>query len=175
MAAGRSRGTFGRHVAVKADDHRDRPTTTGRRHRQCVIVLGPALLLAACGGTFSGSTLSQQVTNWAKSTSFSSELSTVQGDIRRIDAVVDQSEQGSLKTDCDLLVQDALMANQNLPSPDLKLTNLLSTAYAEAGEAGHDCLFGAGGGRLLTRSVGERITARMDLIKALARFDSVTS
>jgi hypothetical protein len=141
-----------------------------------VPAVTPALVLclAACGTTFSGSTLSAQVTSWAQSTSFSSELSAVQGDIRRIDAVGPQS--ASLKTDCAVLVNDALIANGNLPTPDLTLTNLLSTAYSVAGEAGHDCLSGAGAGTaLLARSTSERTTARRDMIKALARFDTVTT
>jgi len=133
-------------------------------------------LVAACGNTFSGSTLAEQVTNWAKSTMFSSEVSTVQGDIRRIDAVEATSHTTPLKTDCDVLVQDSLIANQNLPSPDPTLTDLLSTAYSVAGEAGHDCLTGAGGApQLLARSARERDTARHDVIKALARFDAVTT
>jgi hypothetical protein len=138
--------------------------------------VGGLALVAACGTTFSGSTLAEQVTNWAKSTMFSSELSTVQGDIRRIDAVEATSHTAPLKADCDVLVQDSLIANQNLPSPDLTLTDLLSTAYSVAGEAGHDCLSGAGGAtQLLGRSARERDTARHDLIKALARFDAVTT
>jgi hypothetical protein len=135
---------------------------------------GLFLLLAACGTTFSGTTLSAQVTSWAQSTSFSSELSAVQGDVRRIDALEPQS--ASLKTECAVLVNDALIANGNLPTPDLTLTNLLSTAYSVAGEAGHNCLSGAGAGTaLLRRSSTERTAARRDMIKALARFDTVTT
>ncbi len=141
-----------------------------------MTVPGLGFLLAACGSSFSGTTLSQQVTSWAKTTSFSAEVSTVQGDIGRIDVVVGRDEAAALKTDCDVLVTDALIANQNLPTPDATLTTLLSNAYSVAGEAGHDCFSGAGGGtRLLARSTTERMTARRDVIKALARFDVVTT
>jgi hypothetical protein len=136
---------------------------------------GLGLLLAACGTTYAGSTLSQQVTSWATSTGFSAGVSTIQGDIRRIDADLRDTQTAALlKADCDVLVNDALMANQNLPTPDQTLTDLLSTAYSVAGEAGHDCLAGEGS-RLLAHSATERLTARRDLIKALARFDSVTT
>jgi len=146
-----------------------------------MAIPGLVLLLAACGSTYSGSTLAQQVSSWAKSTGFSAELSTVQGDIRLVDSLSTPS--GSLgshasviKTACAVLVQDTLTANQNLPTPDQTLTDLLSTAYSKAGGAGHDCYSGAGHDNdLLSRSATQRVTARRDLIKALARFDLVTT
>jgi hypothetical protein len=111
------------------------------------------------------------VTSWATTTGFAASVSTVQGDLRRIDALAQSSP--ALKTDCDVLVTDALSANENLPTPDETLTNLLSTAYSVAGSAGHDCF--SGGARLLARSVTERVTARRDLIKSLAQYDAVTT
>jgi hypothetical protein len=159
--------------------------TSGRRSDKpalrAVAIPGFALVLAACGSAYSGSTLAQQVTSWAKSTGFSAEVSTVQGDIRLIDSLSAGSpsagsQAAEIKTACAVLVQDTLIANQNLPSPDETLTDLLSTAYSEAGVAGKDCLSGAGhGNALLSRSATERVTARRDLIKALARFDLVTT
>jgi hypothetical protein len=148
----------------------------GRRLASVVSVTIPGLglLLAACGSTFSGTTLSQQVTSWSTTAGFSASVSTLQGDIRRVDAV--QHDPADLPADCNLLVIDALSANQNLPTPDQTLTSLLSTAYSVAGDAGHSCLSGAGDGtRLLARSATERTAAQRDLIKALARFDAVTT
>jgi len=144
------------------------------------------LLLAACGSTYSGSTLAQQVMSWAKSTGFSADVSTVQGDIRLVDSLSSGSQSAgsqsagsqakAIKTACAVLVQDTLTANGYLPTPDQTLTNLLSTAYSKAGAAGHDCYSGAGHENdPLSRSATERVTARHDLIKALARFDLVTT
>lgn len=139
-----------------------------------VTIPGLGLVLAACGSTFSGTTLAQQVTSWSTTSGFSASVGTLQGDIRRIDAA--RSDPAALSTDCNLLVIDALSANQNLPTPDQTLTNLLSAAYSVAGAAGHDCLSGARDGAAdLARSATERTEARRDLIKALARFDSVTT
>lgn len=135
-----------------------------------VTVPGLGLLLGACGNTFSGSTLSEQVTNWASTAGLSASVTTLQGDIRRIDADTGPAA-SALKTDCDVLVTDALSANENLPTPDQTLTNLLASAYSVAGDAGHDCFTGSD----LARSATERVTARRDLIKALARFDTVTT
>jgi len=139
-------------------------------------VPGLGLLLAACGTTYAGTTLSEQLTSWATTTGLAAAVTTLQGDIRRIDTLGNNGRAPSLKADCDVLVTDALTASQNLPTPDQTLTGLLSTAYSVAGDAGHDCLSGAGDGtRLLARSATERVTAGRDLIKALARFDSVTT
>jgi hypothetical protein len=140
-----------------------------------VTVPSLGIVLTACGNSFSGSTLSQQVTNWASSSSptLSASVSAIQGDIRRIDAVASVPPRPS-PADCDLLVTDALNANDNLPTPDGTLTDLLSKAYTDAGDAGHDCISGADAGQL-RRSITERAAARRDLIEALARLDAVTS
>lgn len=139
-----------------------------------VTIPGLGLALAACGSTFSGSTVGQQVSAWAKTTGFAAQVGTIQGDLRRIGDAPGQGA-GSLRTACDVLVTDTLTANQNLPSPDQMLTVSLSAAYTAAATAGRDCFSGAGGSpRLLALSVTARTTARRDLIKALARYDTVT-
>lgn len=149
----------------------------GRRLALALSVTVPGLgfCLAACGSTTSGTTLAEQVSNWATSTGFSAQVATLQGDLRRIGPGAPGRSAGTLRTDCDVLVTDTLAANQNLPTPDLTLTTLLSDAYTAAGTAGRDCFSGAGGpSRLLARSISERTTARRDLIKSLARYDTVT-
>jgi len=136
-----------------------------------VVCLG--LLGAACGGG-QGATLSAQVTSWARSTGYAGAIGTIDQDLRRVDGTGDSSN--ALKTYCDVLVTDVLMANQNLPTPDHRLTTLLSSAYSAAGDAGHDCLDAAGGSAaLLRRSATERAAARRDIIKAEARYDEVTT
>ncbi|MGH9016723.1 MAG: hypothetical protein ACRDY1_03155 [Acidimicrobiales bacterium] len=134
---------------------------------------GVGILLAACGSSVSGSTLAAQVAHWATGASptLAASVSAIQGDIRRIDGV--GRDAGALPADCDLLVTDVLNANQNLPSPDEKLTGLLSAAYVTAGAAGHHCLSTSAAAR--SRSATERAQARRDLIRALARYDYVTT
>ena len=79
-----------------------------------------------------------------------------------------------MRTDCDVLVNDALGANQNLPSPDDTLTRILSAAYASASAAGRHCLTGAGGAEaLLARSSAELATAASGYVKAEARLDAL--
>ncbi len=167
--------TDGHRPLRRADPAREQPQGRSRGRRLASATIpGLGLVLAACGSTFSGTTLAQQVTSWSTNSGFSASVSTLQGDIRRIDEV--QDDPAALPTDCNVLVIDALSANQNLPTPDQTLTGLLSTAYSVAGDAGHDCLSGAGdSSRLLALSATERTVARQDLVKALARFDSVTT
>jgi hypothetical protein len=133
-------------------------------------VPGLGFALAACGSTFSGTTLSSQVGSWATSTGLSASVKTLQADLHLLGTLAPTA--AALRSECTALVYDALNANQNLPSPDPVLTNLLSAAYSAAGSAGHDCASGANGG---ARSAAQRTTAHRDLIKALARFDAVTT
>jgi hypothetical protein len=134
-----------------------------------------AFMVAGCGTTFSGSTVAQQTTSWASSTGLTASTKLLNGDLRRV-AAQQSAPPGTLRTACDVLVTDALAANQNLPSPDPTLTSLLAAAYSVAGSAGHDCLTGAGGNAaLLARSGRERVTAERDIIKAQARYDRVTT
>ena len=132
-----------------------------------------SLLLGACGGSYPGTTLSAHVSGWATSTGFTGAVSQLQGDLRRVAGYTPASG-SSWKTDCDVLVTDALGANQNLPSPDQRLTDLLDAAYSAAGSAGHDC-FDEAHGAGLTRFTAERATAERDLIRSLARYDALTT
>jgi len=141
--------------------------------RGALLVLA-ALVLGSCGNPFPGSTLGQQVHSWADSTGLSGSLSALRGDARRIAVVETRHDSAALRTDCDVLVDDALSANQNLPSPDATLTRILSAAYTAASAAGRHCLTGAGGDQgLLRRSTSELHSAASGYVKAEARLDAL--
>ena len=132
-------------------------------------------MLASSGCGASAPPLSQQVRTWARSTSLASDISTVRGDLVH-EASLPLAPGAALRTVCDVLVTDALDANEQLPTPDATLTTLLSRAYTEAAAAGHDCFNGAGGNTTdLDRSVGARQAAERDLVVAQARYDSLIS
>jgi hypothetical protein len=142
------------------------------------IVVGAGVLLAACGGQFSGSTVAEQTTSWARQTGFLAAIGSLHDDLARVAQAIRQGDPPpSLRTDCDVLVTDALSANQNLPAPDDTLSKSLSQAYSTAADAGRDCLRGAGThlSPLLARSGIERARAQVELVEAEARFDSVTT
>jgi hypothetical protein len=133
-----------------------------------------ALVLASCGSPFPGRTLGQQVHSWATMTGLATSLSTLHTDARRIATLEARHDPTGVRTDCDVIVNDALSANQNLPSPDPVLTGILSAAYASASAAGRNCLMGAGGNQaLLTRSKAELAAAASGYVKAQARLDAL--
>jgi hypothetical protein len=137
-------------------------------------VLAAGLVLASCGSPYPGSTLGQQVQSWARSTGWSASLSALRGDARRIAVLEARHDPAGIRTDCDVLVNDALSANQNLPTPDGTLTRILSAAYSAATSGGRQCLAAAGGNRgLLARSDAELATAASGYVKAEARLDDL--
>jgi hypothetical protein len=138
------------------------------------VLLGAVVVLTSCGSPYPGATLGQQVHSWATTTGLAGSLSTLRADARRVAAVEAAHDPAAVRTDCDVLVNDALSANQNLPSPDDTLTTVLSAAYASAAAGGHDCLVGAGGdGASLRRSHDELAQAASGYVKAEARLDAL--
>jgi hypothetical protein len=138
------------------------------------VLVVAALVLASCGSPYPGSTLGQQVQSWARSTGWSGSLSTLRADARRIVVVEARHDPAGVRTDCDVLVNDALSANQNLPTPDDTLTHILSAAYSAAAAAGRQCVTGAGGnGGLPARSRAALAAAASGYVKAEARVDDL--
>jgi hypothetical protein len=147
---------------------------SGRGALVLVLALVAGLALVACGGPYPGKTLGEQVQSWARMNGLSGTLDTLGGDARRIAEVEGRHDPTVLRTDCDVLVNDALGANQNLPTPDDRLTQILSAAYSAASAAGRNCLTGAGGDHaLLARSAAELATASSGYVKAQARLDDL--
>ncbi len=127
--------------------------------------------LASCGSPFPGRTLGAQVHSWATTTGLAGSLSTLRADARRVGELEARHEPAAVRTDCDVLVNDALNANQNLPSPDATLTRILSTAYASASAGGRLCLTGANGDD--ARSGVDLAAAESGYVKAEARLDAL--
>jgi hypothetical protein len=114
------------------------------------------------------------VQSWARSTGWSASLSTLRADARRIAVVDARHDPAAVRTDCDVLVNDALGANQSLPTPDGMLTRILSAAYSAAASAGRQCVTGAGGNQgLSARATRELATAASGYVKAAARLDDL--
>lgn len=138
------------------------------------VLFGATLVLASCGSPFPGRTLGQQVHSWATAAGLSGSLSALRADARRIAMVEARHDPAGVRTDCDVLVNDALSANQNLPSPDATLSAVLSAAYVSAAAAGRHCLSGASGNAaLLGSSRAELAAAESGYVKAEARLDAL--
>jgi hypothetical protein len=136
--------------------------------RATMMVMVVGLVAAACS---SDGTVGQQARAWADSTGWPSTVRQLQGDLRRLSGL-GQDTAGVRRTVCDVLVTDALAANQQLPTPDRALTGFLSDAYTSAAAAGRDCFNGSVPVETATaRAAG----AAADLVRAQARYDSLTS
>ena len=135
-----------------------------------VVALGAGLALAGCGG--SSGTPAQQVRSWVASTGWQATLRQLRGDLAKVAAVGPGTAAPARRTLCDVLVTDALSANEELPTPDGRFTALLSSAYTGAARAGHHCY--AGGAALAAAPAEARGAARA-LLEADARYDEVTS
>jgi len=134
-----------------------------------VALCGAGALAAGCSS--GDGTLSQQVRSWAGNSGWTSTMATMSGDLGRLSSIQSESP-GVRRTVCDVLVTDALNSNQQLPTPDASLTELLSQAYTRAGDAGRDCY--AGGARLALAPAEQHQAQRL-LVEAEARYDSITS
>lgn len=128
-----------------------------------------ASLAAACSSPTT--TVAQQVRAWAQSTGWATTVRQLHGDLGRLSGLAADSA-GARRTVCDVLVTDALSANQQLPTPDRTLTMLLSDAYSAAGAAGRDCFNGAPARPADSARAAGAVGA---LVRAQARYDSLTS
>jgi hypothetical protein len=125
--------------------------------------------LSGCGSP--STTVGQQVRAWAQSSGWEGSVSQLRGDLDRVPGLSAQGP-GARRTVCDVLVTDALAANQQLPTPDRTLTQLLSEAYGAAANAGRECFSGS---VPLSRATAGAAAAATMLVRAQARFDSLTS
>jgi len=142
--------------------------------RAAAVLLVAGVALAACGSPYPGKTIGEQVRSWATTTGLSASLGALRGDARRIVMVQARHDPAALRTDCDVLVNDALAANQNLPAPDDQLSAVLTAAYAAAAAAGRDCSKAAAGdGAVLGRATSELTQAAAGYVKAEARLDAL--
>jgi len=150
------------------------------RPSRAVVALGLAvvgcLALAGCAGQEQSGTPAHQVSTWVGGAGAGSQIGGIEVDTQNIDLAVRQHDPtGELRSVCALLSSDADTANGDLPTPDQKLTDDLSTAYATAYDAGNDCYNGSGGNKkLLAASTSLRLKAVAQLQVAIARIAAVT-
>jgi hypothetical protein len=154
---------------------------SGRRIRWQIVAAGAGVVaigvlsFIAYGGTGKSGTPTQQVKAWVNGTGLGQSLGTVLGDAARVRVAVDEHKgSGVLHTDCGVLLTDAESANTELPTPNGDLTQLLSSGYTDAYDAGTDC-YNSGGTneKLLARATKERIESEANLQQALTLVDQL--
>jgi hypothetical protein len=123
----------------------------------------------AYGTTDRSGSAAEQLKSWVQGTNLGQSIGTVVGDAARVRAALAAHRgSGVVHTDCGVLLTDAQQANGELPTPDTQLTDLLSSGYALAYDAGYDCYNSAGtNAALVAKASRERIEAEAKLQQAV--------
>jgi len=110
---------------------------------------------------------------WVSGTSLGADIGTLIADNARVPKVAPNGS-GALHAACSTMLNDAEMANTELPSPDPDVTDLLTQAYGLEGTAANDC-YDAGGAhtKLLTESVRDSIKAEALYNEVLQRIRQI--
>jgi len=131
-----------------------------------VLMTGCALTLSSCAGADQEGSAAHRMSVWVSGTGFGQDIGTLLADNARVPKDVANGT-GAVHAACGTLLNDAEMANTNLPSPDPDVTTLLTEAYGLEGTAANDCFdAGATNKKLLAQS-------EHDAIKAEALYDQV--
>lgn len=147
------------------------------------VAIGAAVLVAVAVVAFvvvssrgGSGTPRQQMVAWVADTGLGQDLGALRDDGRNVQKVV-AGRKGTvaIHTVCDVLSLTAEAAHANLPSPDTRVTQLLSRAYTLDYDAGNNCYdAGAGNGRLLRKSAQELARAQHIVDQVLGRISSIT-
>jgi hypothetical protein len=131
-----------------------------------VLVTGSALTLTSCAGADQRGSAAHRMSVWVSGTNFGADIGTLLGDNARVPKDVPNGT-GAVHAACSTLLNDAEMANTQLPSPDPGVTDLLTRAYGLEGDAANECYdAGATNAALLAQS-------RRNAIKAEALYNQV--
>ncbi len=130
------------------------------------LVLALPLVATACAGQDQTGTAAHRMSEWVGGSGLGEDIGTLVADNARLPMVVPNGT-GAVHAACGTLVDDAEMANGELPSPDSQVTQLLTQAYGLEGTAGNDC-YNAGSTNPALMS-----TAEHDGIKAEALYTQV--
>jgi hypothetical protein len=139
-----------------------------------VLMTGCALTLTSCAGADQQGSSAHRMSVWVSGTSFGQDIGTLVADNARIPKDVPNGT-GAMHAACSTLLNDAEMANTNLPSPDPDVTALLTKAYGLEGTAANQCYdAGATNKGLLAQSERNTIKAEALYQEALQRIRVIT-
>ena len=132
-----------------------------------------ALVLASCAGADQEGSAAHQMSVWVSGTGFGQDIGTLIADNARVPEDVANGT-GAIHAACGTLLNDAEMANTELPSPDPTVTDLLTRAYGLEGTAANDC-YGAGttNKELLSTSYRDGVKAQALYREALERIRAI--
>jgi hypothetical protein len=129
-----------------------------------VLMTAGALGLTSCAGADQQGSTAHRMSVWVSGTTLGQDIGTLLADNARVPKDVANGT-GAVHAACGTLLNDAEMANTNLPSPDPEVTALLTKAYGLEGTAANQC-FDAGSTNKMLLAQSER-----NAIKAEALYD----
>lgn len=141
-----------------------------------VVVAVGVVAFATYGHGGSSGTSSQRLESWVSSTQLGQDIGTLEGDGRNVArALAHHKGTTGVRTVCAAMANDAQTFNDQLPSPDVSVTQLLARAYGLDYDAAEACYrAGAKNRALLSQSSTDRTKASSLFAAVLRRVRSVT-
>ena len=99
-----------------------------------VLLIGSAVALTSCAGADQRGSPAHRMSVWVSGTGFGEQIGTLIADNARVAKDVPNGT-GAVHAACGTILNDAEMANAELPSPDPEVTDLLTDAYGLEGTA----------------------------------------
>jgi hypothetical protein len=138
-----------------------------------VLMTGCAVTLTACAGADQQGSAAHRMSVWTAGTTLGEDIGTLIADNARVPKDVPNGT-GAVHAACATTLNDAEMANTNLPSPDPDVTALLTKAYGLEGTSANQCFSaGATNKMLLAQSARNGIRAEALFQQALQRIRQI--
>jgi hypothetical protein len=142
-----------------------------------LLITGCALTLTSCAGADQEGSAAHRMSVWTSGTTLGEDIGTLIADNARIPKDVPNGT-GAVHAACATMLNDAEMANTNLPSPDPDVTALLTKAYNFEGTAANQCYSAAATNtKLLAESARNGIKAEalyQQVIQRIRQIDGRT-
>jgi hypothetical protein len=141
-----------------------------------VVVAAGIVAFVSYGHGGSSGTAAQQLQSWVSSTQLGQDIGTLQDDGMNVArALHDHKDATAVRTICAAMANDAQTFNEQLPSPDSSITQLLARAYGLDYDAAEACYkAGTANRSLLAQASGDRAKASGLFVRVLDRVGSVT-
>ena len=142
-----------------------------------VLLLGVAVVaFVVYGARGPSGTPAQKLERWVQGANLGQAIGTLTADGRNVaKAVAAHQGTNAMHTVCLVLADEAQTANQNLPSPDTRVTEDLARGFALDYDAGEACYkAGATGTSLLAESARDRTRADQLFVQVLQRVRHLT-
>ncbi len=105
-----------------------------------LVVVAVGVVAFVSTGRAPSGTAAQRLQSWVESTTLGQDIGTLEGDGGHVrEALAEHKGMGAVHTICAAMANDAQTFNDNLPSPDSVVTQLLARAYGLEYDAAESC------------------------------------